>query len=112
MPIEVTCRCGRGLKAPDQYAGRKGRCKGCGATLLIPVPEPEPAAVQPGNGDGAEYETVADRDDDFAVAALTKTIPTDDGDDDQGDAPPARLAPSVSAPGQVKMPPEPWYYQF
>jgi RsiW-degrading membrane proteinase PrsW (M82 family) len=38
MSIEVTCNCGKSLKAPDAAAGKKGRCPGCGAVLAIPLP--------------------------------------------------------------------------
>jgi len=61
MPIDVTCdACGSRFKAPDTAAGKKGKCKKCGAVIVIPTPEPvgappeddlydiaEPAAPQP-----------------------------------------------------------------
>lgn len=41
MPIEVTCdACGARFKAPDSAAGKKGKCKKCGAVISVPVPEP------------------------------------------------------------------------
>jgi hypothetical protein len=47
MPIQVKCGCGRTMNAPDSYAGRSGRCSGCGAVVAVPGPvadatEPEP----------------------------------------------------------------------
>lgn len=46
MPISVTCsECGKRIKAPDEAAGRKGRCPGCGAMLVISASETAPAAV-------------------------------------------------------------------
>jgi hypothetical protein len=44
MPIDVTCdACGARFKAPDAAAGKRGKCKKCGA--VIAVPEPVPAAA-------------------------------------------------------------------
>ncbi|MEA2734391.1 MAG: hypothetical protein QOE14_842 [Humisphaera sp.] len=38
MPIQVTCDgCGARFKAPDAAAGKKGKCKKCGATILVPA---------------------------------------------------------------------------
>ena len=43
MPIEVRCQCGKKLKAPDKYAGRKVRCPGCQQSIAIPsAPAPVP----------------------------------------------------------------------
>ncbi|WP_337177698.1 PH domain-containing protein [Paludisphaera sp.] len=38
MPIQVACRCGKTITAPDEYAGRKGKCKACGEAVAIPAP--------------------------------------------------------------------------
>jgi len=47
MPIEVTCDgCGARFKAPDAAAGKKGKCKKCGAVITIPVPEPVGAPAE------------------------------------------------------------------
>ena len=50
MPIAVKCDCGRTTSAADEFAGRKGKCPGCGAIVAIPVPElveaPAPAKKQ------------------------------------------------------------------
>jgi hypothetical protein len=43
MSIVVTCTCGKRLQVPDQLAGKRGKCAGCGNVLAIPAP-PEPAA--------------------------------------------------------------------
>jgi hypothetical protein len=49
MSIEVSCSCGKSLKAPDAAAGKKGRCPGCGAVLAIPpAPQIAPSAVSSG----------------------------------------------------------------
>jgi predicted RNA-binding Zn-ribbon protein involved in translation (DUF1610 family) len=40
MPIRVICEgCGKGIKAPDKYAGTTARCPGCGQHLVIPAPD-------------------------------------------------------------------------
>jgi hypothetical protein len=36
MPIRVECECGKTLQAPDKAAGRKVRCKACGAAVEVP----------------------------------------------------------------------------
>lgn len=43
MPIEVSCpRCGRTLRAPDELAGKSGRCPDCDTS--VPIPESAPSA--------------------------------------------------------------------
>ena len=39
MPITVTCACGKTLRAPDEAAGRRAKCPGCGAIVNVPSPE-------------------------------------------------------------------------
>lgn len=40
MPITVACpSCRKALKAPDNAAGRKVKCPGCGSVLIIPAPQ-------------------------------------------------------------------------
>ena len=38
MPILVTCSCGKKLNAPDTLAGKRVKCPGCQALVLIPEP--------------------------------------------------------------------------
>ena len=46
MSIPVTCEaCGKKLKAPDKYEGKKGKCPTCGAPIVI--------SRQPGAGTSA-----------------------------------------------------------
>jgi hypothetical protein len=57
MPITVNCPCGKSFTVGDEFAGRTGKCKGCGAALVVPAPaadtgdvellddEPEPVVV-------------------------------------------------------------------
>ena len=49
MPIRVTCRCGKKLKAHDDAAGKRAKCPGCGEMVtLLNAAEPEvPVGVPP-----------------------------------------------------------------
>ena len=37
MPIQLTCACGKQLKAPDSAAGTTAKCPTCGVRLSVPV---------------------------------------------------------------------------
>jgi predicted RNA-binding Zn-ribbon protein involved in translation (DUF1610 family) len=45
MPVVVSCRCGKQLRAPDHAVGKRVKCPGCGES--IPVPGPKKAAAAP-----------------------------------------------------------------
>ncbi|KPJ57728.1 MAG: hypothetical protein AMS16_00925 [Planctomycetes bacterium DG_58] len=51
MPIVVTCECGKVLKVPEEHAGKRGKCPGCGKVITIPTAEsqapPSPERVAP-----------------------------------------------------------------
>jgi HEAT repeats len=50
MAIVVTCaRCGAVSRVPDEYAGKRGRCKQCGDGLTVPGPTPSSAADEAGS---------------------------------------------------------------
>ena len=36
MRIPTTCRCGVRMRVPGEYAGRRVRCKTCGAATVVP----------------------------------------------------------------------------
>lgn len=36
--LAFQCSCGHRYKVPDQYAGKKTKCKKCGTTLTVPIP--------------------------------------------------------------------------
>jgi DNA-directed RNA polymerase subunit RPC12/RpoP len=40
MPIEVICSCGKAFSVPDHFAGKAGKCKACGARMIIPESSP------------------------------------------------------------------------
>ncbi len=44
MPIEIACACGKRFRVADQFAGRSGKCPGCGAEFAVPVPKSMAAA--------------------------------------------------------------------
>src|SRR5262245_15634445 len=39
MPVSFTCPCSKKLRIPDELAGKKVRCPGCGTTLRVPAQE-------------------------------------------------------------------------
>jgi hypothetical protein len=43
MSIEVSCECGKRFSVGDQYAGKRGRCKACGAFVTVPAATEPPA---------------------------------------------------------------------
>jgi hypothetical protein len=45
MSITVQCGCGKTTHVPDEFAGRRGKCRACGAVVRIPIPEAVPVAV-------------------------------------------------------------------
>jgi hypothetical protein len=48
MLIEVTCdTCGKKYRVREELAGRRAKCKACGAVLLVPPPEPGDIAGAP-----------------------------------------------------------------
>jgi hypothetical protein len=38
MPLTVHCPCGKQFQVPDEWAGKRGKCKVCGRELSVPVP--------------------------------------------------------------------------
>lgn len=38
MPIMVSCECGRQMRVPDDYAGKKVKCPACGTPLIVAAP--------------------------------------------------------------------------
>ncbi len=48
MPIPVTCGgCGKAFHVGDEWAGRVGKCPGCGALITVSVPAGDPAGPPP-----------------------------------------------------------------
>jgi hypothetical protein len=60
MTIQLNCGCGRRYQIGDEHAGKKTKCKACGAVHVIPNPEPEEVGV----GDDTEVVDAIELDDD------------------------------------------------
>lgn len=113
MTLEVVCTCGRTLKAPASAAGRKGRCKGCGAVLTIPIPnasyEVEPSYAP---AEGAVKRENADDSEAYHPVTVFPTAPV------AAVSPPptvvkiAATNPDSDSHVPILVPPEPWYYRF
>jgi hypothetical protein len=76
MSIQVTCKCGKVLKASAEHAGKWGRCKECKAPIHIPGPEP---GITPPPDDAMSKTAEVARDDDQSkppvTLVLTSTAP-------------------------------------
>jgi len=61
MSLSFRCtRCGKAYSVPDQFAGRKARCRGCGLVQSIPMPtEPSVTSLLGPNPDGYPLAEVA-----------------------------------------------------
>jgi len=44
--IQFTCQCGKPFSVPDEFGGRRARCKQCGNTLTVPLPEANASPVE------------------------------------------------------------------
>jgi hypothetical protein len=47
MAIRFSCDCGAAFEVPDEQAGMRGRCLGCGKVLSIPDAAPEGLEISP-----------------------------------------------------------------
>ncbi|MBI4616076.1 MAG: tetratricopeptide repeat protein [Planctomycetes bacterium] len=66
MAIRFSCSCGKRLSVPDERAGVRVRCPGCGKAIAVPAPETESgldasrtAVFGPGPAGGAAERTAA-----------------------------------------------------
>jgi hypothetical protein len=94
MAISVVCEaCGKKFGAPDSFAGKQVRCRGCGATLTVPGGDTSPQLVPNGSESplgtplvaGGILQPIAA--DDTAVGAA---VSTGDGEDDGDEFVPRR----------------------
>lgn len=53
MTIAVSCTCGKTLNVPDQYAGKRIKCTGCGQPVSVPDAASPPSATPASSGQGA-----------------------------------------------------------
>ncbi len=44
MAVTFTCECGKKFSVNDKLAGKRGKCKACGQTLIIPRTSEDPNA--------------------------------------------------------------------
>ena len=85
MSIEVACGCGKVTTVPDEFGGRSGKCRSCGATIHVPQSLPI-IDVEP------------------TPAGLLNLVTEDRDEPDRSAVP--RSAPVDASWG------EPWYYRF
>ena len=53
MTIAVSCTCGKTLNVPDQYAGKRIKCTGCGEPVSVPDAASQPTATPASSAQGA-----------------------------------------------------------
>lgn len=59
MAITFCCPgCGKQYQMPDETAGRKGKCKQCGTSLVIPVPTPDTISLKHGKSQALRISLV------------------------------------------------------
>ncbi len=66
MSIKFSCKCGQPITTFDEHAGRRVRCKGCGAVMMVPggvspelpVDDLDGALPSPGSSAGYVYKMV------------------------------------------------------
>ena len=87
MSVKAVCTgCGKSFNAPDQYAGKKVKCKACGAAFRVPGPAaeaPRAATAKPATAAAAPRTAPM-----AAAATARKTKPVAApvaADDDQGE---------------------------
>jgi hypothetical protein len=81
MPITFACpECDKTFKVSDEMAGRKGKCNGCGATMLIPG---KVRASSSSNGSAKSRDEIDDEDDrDYEDEPRSRARRRRDDDDD------------------------------
>ena len=99
--IDVTCRCGRVLKAPLSAAGKKGRCKACGTELRIPDVADSAYAVATPAVSSPFVPMAFPTDDHSSAVYLPVTVDSD-----------AKKTPGSARADDESVPGEPWYYRF
>ena len=89
MPIQVSCpQCERSYKLKDETAGKRFKCKECGATVQVPAPVKAKAAhsAKPKARRTKPAEPSKQRDDDFA--SVLAGVTEDDYRGEHGELPP------------------------
>jgi hypothetical protein len=116
MAIRVTCpHCGRSAEAPDAAAGKKARCRGCRAQILIPAIEPDamPAiVVDDDDAPGVIAPRVPTPAPALAPAPVPAPTPAPSSPIAGTPASPVAPPAAVQAAKTPQIPLEPWYYGF
>lgn len=111
MPISVCCgECGRDYRVKDEVAGKKMKCKDCGAVIVVPGGS---AANKSASGAGPRKKPIAkkaaekdpwDEDDPYSKLDLSGNddLPPEDDDEADEDAPPVRRGSKSSSPSKKK----------
>ena len=81
-PIVFFCPSGHRLKVPQKFAGKRGTCATCGATVQIPMPEASAGEVlaAPGEEPQAFPEPVVEKQDEIAGVMAAAPPPPPPGD--------------------------------
>jgi hypothetical protein len=109
MPINVTCpKCGNTSTAPDQFAGKRGKCKRCGAVTEIPMPAAAQAVAPSAVLGRPSVAPILDEPelDDIPPIVL------DEDDEAVLSEPQKWRPPAVPGPAPASIDSEPWYYKF
>jgi hypothetical protein len=96
MPIQVGCACGKWISVPDQFAGKTGKCKACGAPIAIPQALPDVVVA------------LAEPDESPSDTPDIGPIVTEPESDSFSAIRAARTGGVLYSP----IGPEPWYYRF
>jgi hypothetical protein len=81
MAIVTTCgQCGKSYRVDDKFAGKKAKCKACGAAMVVPTPPPPPPVAKKSDDD-FDFGALADMEgsakvDASAPMAMTAPPPT------------------------------------
>jgi hypothetical protein len=97
MPIVTTCgECGKSYRVDDKFAGKKAKCKACGAAMVVPTPPPPPPVAKTSDDD-FDFGALADMEGSAKVDASAPMAMT---------APPPAAAkePKSSAPAALGVP--------
>ncbi len=96
MPIRFVCKCGHRLVTPGKFAGRRGKCPACGATVTIPRAAAEETGSQAPAARPAAEPSASRR---SAPAAEVSAAPASAGTLSRTARPPASPAPAAAVPG-------------
>ena len=85
MPIATSCAdCGRSYTIKDELAGKKIKCKDCGAVIAVPVARKSGGTAAPKK---APPKKIANSDDDFLDALNSDEFADEENDDEQDELP-------------------------